>query len=130
MTLSSKQDPLSPKSPLKAPVHPWQLQTLRFAAKCSGTSPTPWTTQTSATKSKVRAKKLDWLRKNRALCEESRDFFDNFMSKSCGSAWCDHAAPQLDDWFAESNSSGAGGCQGVEEQVELVEKKRTCKAVG
>merc|ERR1712212_1456913 len=28
-------------------------------------------------------KKLDWLRKNRALCEESRDFFNNFMSKSC-----------------------------------------------
>merc|ERR1712083_958648 len=49
-------------------------------------------------------KKLDWLRKNRALCEESKDFFDNFQSRSCGSAWCDHAAPQLDDWFAESNS--------------------------
>merc|ERR1719150_3320182 len=56
MTLSSKQDPLSPKSQPKLPVHPWQLQTLRFAAKCSGTSPTPWTTQTSATKSKLRVK--------------------------------------------------------------------------
>merc|ERR1719278_572810 len=56
MTLSSKQDPLSPKSQPKLPVPPWQLQTLRFAAKCSATSPTPWTTQTSATKSKVRAK--------------------------------------------------------------------------
>merc|ERR1711992_83155 len=74
-------------------------------------------------------KKLDWLRKNRALCEESRDFFDNFMSKSCGSAWCDHAAPQLDDGFAESNSSGAGGCQGVEGRVESRETKRRCKTV-
>merc|ERR1712045_942551 len=49
-------------------------------------------------KVETEGKKLDWLRKNRALCEESRDFFDNFMSKSCGSAWCDHAAPQLNDW--------------------------------
>merc|ERR1712032_993321 len=40
-------------------------------------------------------KKLDWLRKNRALCEESKDFFNNFMSKSCGALWCDYAAPQL-----------------------------------
>merc|ERR1712110_688303 len=37
-------------------------------------------------KVETEGKKLDWLRKNRALCEESRDFFDNFMSKSCGSA--------------------------------------------
>merc|ERR1712165_453201 len=74
-------------------------------------------------------KKLDWLRKNRALCEESRDFFDNFMSKSCGSAWCDHAAPQLDDWFAESTSSGIGGCQGVEGRVESRETKTRCKTV-
>merc|ERR1712062_574341 len=28
----------------------------RFAAKCSGTSPTPWTTQTSATRSKLRVR--------------------------------------------------------------------------
>merc|ERR1712020_93057 len=74
-------------------------------------------------------KKLDWLRKNRALCEESRDFFNNFMSKSCGSAWCDHAAPQLDDWFAESTSSGIGGCQGVEGRVESRETKTRCKTV-
>merc|ERR1712158_203550 len=74
-------------------------------------------------------KKLDWLRKNRALCEESRDFFDNFMSKSCGSAWCDRAAPQLNDWFAESTSSGIGGCQGVEGRVESRETKTRCKTV-
>merc|ERR1712158_324876 len=74
-------------------------------------------------------KKLDWLRKNRALCEESRDFFNNFMSKSCGSLWCDFAAPQLDDWFAEANSSGVGGCQGVEGRVESVQTKRRCKTV-
>merc|ERR1712110_562237 len=74
-------------------------------------------------------KKLDWLRKNRALCEESRDFFNNFMSKSCGSAWCEHAAPQLDDWFAESPSSGIGGCQGVEGRVESRETKTRCKTV-
>merc|ERR1711936_862599 len=80
-------------------------------------------------KVETEGKKLDWLRKNRALCEESRDFFDNFMSKSCGSAWCDHAAPQLDDWFAESTSSGIGGCQGVEGRVESVATKRRCKTV-
>merc|ERR1712117_519879 len=74
-------------------------------------------------------KKLDWLRKNRALCEESRDFFNNFMSKSCGSLWCDFAAPQLADWSAEANSSGVGGCEGVEGRVESVETKRRCKTV-
>merc|ERR1712218_114123 len=74
-------------------------------------------------------KKLDWLRKNRALCEESRDFFNNFMSKSCGSLWCDFAAPQLADWSAEANSSGVGGCQGVEGRVESVQTKRRCKTV-
>merc|ERR1711910_309447 len=74
-------------------------------------------------------KKLDWLRKNRALCEESKDFFDNFMSKSCGALWCDHAAPQLDEWFAESTSSGIGGCQGVEGRVESRETKTRCKTV-
>ena len=74
-------------------------------------------------------KKLDWLRKNRALCEESKDFFDNFISKSCGALWCDFAAPQLDDWSAEANSSGVGGCQGVEGRVESVQTKRRCKTV-
>merc|ERR1711962_505503 len=74
-------------------------------------------------------KKVDWLRKNRALCEESKDFFDNFQSKSCGSLWCDYAAPQLADWSAEANSSGVGGCQGVEGRVESVQTKRRCKTV-
>merc|ERR1712168_1231976 len=74
-------------------------------------------------------KKLDWLRKNRALCEESKDFFDNFQSKSFGSLWCDYAAPQLADWSAEANSSGVGGCQGVEGRVESVQTKRRCKTV-
>jgi len=74
-------------------------------------------------------KKLDWLRKNRALCEESKDFFDNFMSKSCGALWCDYAAPQLADWSSEANSSGVGGCQGVEGRVESVQTKRRCKTV-
>merc|ERR1712158_317580 len=74
-------------------------------------------------------KKLDWLRKNRALCEESKDFFDDFQSKSCGSLWCDYAAPQLADWTAEANSSGVGGCQGVEGRVESVQTKRRCKTV-
>merc|ERR1712223_1015483 len=74
-------------------------------------------------------KKLDWLRKNRALCEESKDFFDNFQSKSCGSLWCDYAAPQLADWTAEANSSGVGGCQGVEGRVASVQTKRRCKTV-
>merc|ERR1712117_517186 len=74
-------------------------------------------------------KKLDWLRKNRALCEESKDFFDNFQSKSCGSLWCDYAAPQLADWTAEANSIGVGGCQGVEGRVESVQTKRRCKTV-
>merc|ERR1712209_189046 len=74
-------------------------------------------------------KKLDWLRKNRALCEESKDFFDNFQAKSCGSLWCDYAAPLLADWTAEANSSGVGGCQGVEGRVESVQTKRRCKTV-
>merc|ERR1712223_131604 len=74
-------------------------------------------------------KKFDWLRKNRALCEESKDFFDNFQSKSCGSLWCDYAAPQLADWSAEANSTGVGGCQGVEGRVESVQTKRRCKTV-
>merc|ERR1712223_667799 len=74
-------------------------------------------------------KKLDWLRKDRALCEESKDFFDNFQSKSCGPLWCDYAAPQLADWTAEANSSGVGGCQGVEGRVESVQTKRRCKTV-
>jgi len=74
-------------------------------------------------------KKLDWLRKNRALCEESKDFFNNFMSKSCGALWCDYAAPQLADWSSEANSSGVGGCQGVEGRVESVQTKRRCKTV-
>merc|ERR1712165_195076 len=74
-------------------------------------------------------KKLDWLRKNRALCEESKDFFDNFQSKSCGARWCDYAAPQLADWTAEANSIGVGGCQGVEGRVESVQTKRRCKTV-
>merc|ERR1712130_797503 len=74
-------------------------------------------------------KKLDWLRKNRALCEESKDFFDNFMSKSCGALWCDFAAPQLADWSTEANSSGVGGRQGVEGRVESVQTKRRCKTV-
>merc|ERR1712020_615314 len=74
-------------------------------------------------------KKLDWLRKNRALCEESRDFFNNFMSNSCESLWCDFAAPQLADWSAETNSSGVGGCQGVEGRVESVQTKRRCKTI-
>merc|ERR1712218_170904 len=81
------------------------------------------------TKVATEGKKLDWLRKNRALCEESKDFFDNFMSKSCGSLWCDFAAPQLADWSAEANSSGVGGCQGVEGRVESVQTKRRCKTV-
>merc|ERR1711881_133771 len=80
-------------------------------------------------KVETEGKKLDWLRKNRALCEESRDFFNNFMSKSCGALWCDFAAPQLADWSAEANSSGVGGCQGVEGRVESVQTKRRCKTV-
>ena len=71
-------------------------------------------------------KKLDWLRKNRALCEESKDFFDNFISKSCGELWCDFAAPQLDDWSAEAASSD---CQDIEGEYESVETKRRCKTV-
>merc|ERR1712223_1049443 len=80
-------------------------------------------------KVETEGKKLDWLRKNRALCEESKDFFDNFQSKSCGSLWCDYAAPQLADWSAESTSSGIGGCQGVEGRVESRETKTRCKTV-
>merc|ERR1712088_987058 len=67
---------------------------------------------------------------NSAVCNKMfRDFFDNFMSKSCGALWCDFAAPQLADWSAEANSSEVGGCQGVEGRVESVQTKRRCKTV-
>lgn len=41
-------------------------------------------------------KKLNWVRSNRALCEESKDFFDNFISKSCGPLWCEDASFKID----------------------------------
>ena len=69
---------------------------------------------------------VGWLRKNRALCKESKDFIDIFISKSCGELWCDFAAPQLDDWSAEAASSD---CQDIEGEYESVETKRRCKTV-
>ena len=60
-------------------------------------------------------KKLDWFQKNQVLCKESRDFLNNFMSKSCGALWCDFAVPQLADWSPKANSSrvwGLPGCRG------------------
>ena len=73
--------------------------------------------------------KFDWLRKNWSFCKESRDFFNNFLSKSCGAAWCDFAAPQLADWAAEANSSGVDGCRDLKRDGITVETERRCKTV-
>jgi hypothetical protein len=69
-------------------------------------------------------RKLDWLRQNRALCEESQDFFDNFVSKSCGDIWCLEAAPKMAQWRATAASPL---CEGVEQRVETPATKRKCK---
>lgn len=69
-------------------------------------------------------KRLDWLRNNRALCEESKDFFNNFQSKSCGEWWCLEAASHVRDWRKEASSAL---CEGIENRVETVETKRACK---
>merc|ERR1719367_890693 len=57
MIMSSRRELLSSKS---QPVLRWRhpVQTLRFAAKCSGTSPTRWTTQSSVTKLNPKARSL------------------------------------------------------------------------
>merc|ERR1712203_1049945 len=78
-------------------------------------------------KVETEGKKLDWLRKNRALCEESRDFFDNFMSKSCGSAWCDHAAPQLDDWFANQPRVEPGDVRVLRDELNRLQRRGGAK---
>jgi serpin B len=69
-------------------------------------------------------RKLEWLRQNRVLCEESKDFFDNFVSKSCGNLWCLEAAPKMAEWTADADSSL---CQGVEQRVETPATKKRCK---
>merc|ERR1712130_606649 len=57
MIMGSRRELLSSKS---QPVQRWRhpAQTLRFAAKCSGTSPTRWTTQSSVTKLHPKARNL------------------------------------------------------------------------
>merc|ERR1712099_176996 len=85
------------------PVHPWP--TLQFAARCSGTSPIPWTTQISAIKLRLRARSLTG-------CERT-----------------ELSAKRAKTSSTTSNSSGVGGCQGVEGRVESVQTKRRCKTV-
>jgi len=70
-------------------------------------------------------KNLEWLRKNRGLCEKSRDFFNNFMSNSCSDLWCQEAFLMHDIWLQESN---ALGCDGVEDRVETPVIKQKCKS--
>ena len=77
-------------------------------------------------------KKLDWLQKNQDLCSESRDFLNNFMSKSCGAFWCDFADSQRADWSEEASSCEVGGRQGVydhDEDSTPIEIKRRCKTI-
>jgi len=74
-------------------------------------------------------KKLNWLRSNRALCEESKDFFDNFTSKSCGPLWCEDASSKIAGWRVEADSTAVGGCKGVEDRVETPETKKKCKTI-
>jgi hypothetical protein len=70
----------------------------------------------------VEGRKLEWLRQNRALCEESKAFLDNFVSKSCGDLWCLDAAPKMAEWRADASSSL---CQEMETQAT----KKRCKTV-
>jgi len=67
---------------------------------------------------------LKWLRKNRALCEESKDFFSNFMSNSCEALWCEQAAPLHNVWTQTANSDM---CTGIENRVETQQVKQNCK---
>jgi len=67
---------------------------------------------------------LKWLRKNRALCEESKDFFSNFMSNSCEALWCEEAAPLHSVWTQTANSDM---CTGIENRVETQQVKQNCK---
>merc|ERR1711936_129905 len=56
-----RQELLSSKSQSFQPDQLWQkhpVQTLRFATRCSGTSPTRWTTQPSVTKLNLKARSL------------------------------------------------------------------------
>jgi len=123
----TRQEPVIPASPAVAEAAPSANSAV--CNKMFRDFPNSLDNSAICNKVESEGKKLDWLRKNRALCEESKDFFDNFMSKSCGALWCDYAAPQLADWSSEANSSGVGGCQGVEGRVESVQTKRRCKTV-
>jgi len=71
-------------------------------------------------------KRLDWLRNNRGLCEQSNDFFDNFQAQSCGQWWCIEAAPLVASWKVEATASL---CADVENRVETVETKKHCKNI-
>ena len=70
-------------------------------------------------------KRLDWLSANRALCEESKDLFDTFISNSCGAQWCREASTKFDFWFKQTTSRL---CQGVQGKVETKEVKKMCKS--
>ena len=70
-------------------------------------------------------KRLDWLSANRALCEESKDFFDTFISNSCGAQWCREASTKINFWVEQTTSKL---CQGVQGKVETQEVKKMCKS--
>lgn len=69
-------------------------------------------------------KRLDWLRNNRALCEQSQDFFNNFMANSCSDLWCQEAAQLVDSWRLEADSVRCS-----DNAVETPEIKQMCKNV-
>merc|ERR1712203_1072968 len=116
------------KSQLFQPVQWWQhpAQTLRSATRCSGTSPTRWTTQSSVTKLNPKARSLTGCGRTELFARRA----ETSSTTSCQSL-AGHSGvtlrPQLADWSAEANSSGVGGCEGVEGRVESVETKRRCK---
>jgi len=75
-------------------------------------------------KVETEGKLLDWLRKNRATCLDSKSLFDGFMSNNCGQLWCLESAKQLPQWIKTSQSSL---CQGSDARVETAEIKKSCK---
>ena len=67
---------------------------------------------------------LDWLRKNRATCLDSKDVLDGFMSNKCGQLWCLESAKELPQWMKTAESSL---CKGVQAKVETAEIKKSCE---
>jgi len=69
---------------------------------------------------KADGKFLDWLRKNRNLCEQSKDLYNNFLSTNCSKHWCDMARRDQSKWEKEQMEQ----CQTVTD-----DNKQFCKNI-